>query len=294
VTKKLPVIGSTAATTAFISARLDGPGQLALHFDGNSKITRENGSFEKPAPNAFSLPAAAVSGIEHCPGSTEACRKACYVGPLEKAQAELYKLYESNAAAMRAILSDAGMTGAWVMQVAGWIKEHAPGGFRWHVSGDVFSAEYAKFIADVCLESQAVDHWIYTRSFDDDKLGELAKVSTLRGGNLAVNLSCDVDNYPQASWAALRHGIAWHETKDQRPVPLRLCYLTIDGYVPIDLPEGSVIFPDYALRPRQYKTMAESEWWRGLEPAQRQMVCPVDAHGKSEKNRCGPCARCLA
>ena len=106
-TPRLPVVGSTAATTTFCSARLDGPGwtePLHLWFDGNGKITAGNGTRKEPRPNAFSLPAAGVSGIEHCPQSTPTCRKACYVENLASAQSATYALYLHNAETMRKIL----------------------------------------------------------------------------------------------------------------------------------------------------------------------------------------------
>jgi hypothetical protein len=299
VTNRLPVIGSTAATTNFCGTQLEGPDGTHLFFDGNSKITRGNGSFAAPAPNAFSLPAAAVSGLAHCPGSTPTCRAACYVGPLEKAQRELYARYEHNANQIRCILADEDLASEWASAVAKWCVENAAGGFRWHVSGDVFSPEYAGWISDVCAESESVPHWIYTRTFDDWCLEPLVSVSTNVGGNLSLNLSCDHDNYAAAHAASKRWAdwAVWDVDEDNEPIERlvgpRLCYLTTDGSVPEDLPRGSVIFPDYALRPRQYATLAESPWWASLTPDQRAMVCPVDAHGKSEKNRCGPCRKCL-
>jgi hypothetical protein len=68
VTKRLPVIGTTAATTAFCSARLGGPmypddAEDFLWLDGNGKITWRNGTLDDPSPNAFS-----IVQIEDCPG----------------------------------------------------------------------------------------------------------------------------------------------------------------------------------------------------------------------------------
>lgn len=286
MTKKLPIVGSTAASTAFCSARIDGPEGTYLFVDGNGKVTRDNGTLHDPKPNAFSL-----VQIVTCPGSTEACRSACYVHNLETAQGAVHDLYKHNTTEIKRILADANLSDWWVMAMANWINLNASGGFRWHVSGDVFSPEYARWIADVCFESATVSHWIYTRSFGDDYLGALTKVSTLRGGNLAINLSCDRDNYEQAEKAAEKHG-----TPD---MPLRLCYLTLDGTVPRNVDgssrmlEGDVIFPDYNLRPRQFATLAEAPWWKTLRSDEKQMVCPVDAHGKAENRRCGPCDRCL-
>lgn len=284
--KKLPIIGSTAATTAFCMERIDGLGGTFLYVDGNAKITAGNGDFANPRPNAFSLPAAAVSGMEHCPGSTETCRKACYVGPLSKAQAAIYALYESNATQIREILDDTPLANDWAMRMATWITQHAAGGFRWHVSGDVYSSAYAEWIADVCRESPTVRHWIYTRSFDF--LAPLVEVSTNNGGNLAINLSADADNVVTASRVA-----QWYAVNGSQP--LRLAYLTVDGTVPADLVGTDVIFPDYQLRPRAAASLKDSEFWQSLTPEQRAMTCPVDAHGKSEKNRCGleRCDRCM-
>lgn len=219
ISKKLPVV----APTTFTAARLDGPGGLHLFFGGTS-VGREF---------AFSLPSAVISGVEHCPGSTPTCRSVCNAGADQT--------YEHNAATIRAILADDDLGSAWVMALAGWIRENAPDGFRWHDSGDVFSADYATWIADVCAESPEVDHKIYTRSFDEKPLGALARASTLRGGNLMITLSCDYDNYHQAFWSALRHGVAWQDAKDGQEIPLRLCYLTTDKHMPGDLPEGSEV-----------------------------------------------------
>jgi hypothetical protein len=157
----------------------------------------------------------------------------------------------------------------------------------------VYSLEYARWIADVCRRAPAVRFWIYTRSFGTEALNwildELARVSTQRGGNLALNLSADADNYAAAREASFRYGF---EGED-----LRICYLTTDGTVPASMFTDAVIFPDYNIRPRQFATLAESPWWQTLTADQRAMVCPVDAHGKSEKRRCGlaaaTCSRCL-
>ena len=65
-------------TTQFCSATIPLWDGLAFHLDGNSKVTRSNGSYDAPAPNAFSLP-----HVTTCPGSTERCRASCYVHGLK-------------------------------------------------------------------------------------------------------------------------------------------------------------------------------------------------------------------
>lgn len=218
----------------------------------------------------------------------------CYVHNLEKAQKATHDLYRHNSQTIRKILDRSGVIGEhgmcltmqalqWAEIVATWITVNAPHGFRWHVSGDVYSDVYASWIAAVCARSPDVRHWIYTRSFDH--LGPLAGVSTVNGGNLSINLSCDQDNLAAA--------IEARDTWEQDGGKFRLCYLTVDGTLPDSLGADDVVFPDYALRPRAAASLADSEWWQGITQFQRGLVCPTDAHGKSETCRCGPCSRCI-
>lgn len=295
--KKLPVIGSTAAATTFCATEIEGPDNTSLWLDGNSKVTAWNGTFEAPMPNAFSLEAQAVHDVErgseaesiHCPGSTPTCRKSCYVHGLEKHAKTTYELYRHNSHTIRRILADEFLTTKWVIALANHISAYCKGGFRWHVSGDVFSPAYAKFIRGVCLNSPNVQHWIYTRSFAQEILGPLFDVSTANGGNLALNLSCDKDNIREAVLAS----DFYQHTSDQPT--LRLCYLVeaANPMVPADLEPGDVIFPDYDLRPRSVEDPTAHPWWASLTLEQRKMVCPVDAFNKSETRRCGPCSRCM-
>lgn len=278
MTTRLPVVGSTASSTKFVSVELTGRGR-SLFLDGNQKVSGWD-----PKPNALSL-----VQIETCPQSTNTCRLVCYVHNLEKAQADLHALYQRNTDTLRAILADEDAAEDWANLLGSWIALMQPEpGFRWHVSGDIMSDDHARWIASVVLscgleaddhDLPRVRHWIYTRSFDH--VEALLPVAAHRGGDLAINLSVDQDNLGAA--LALRA---------QHP-GLRLCYLTVGGEVPLELGDDDVIFPDYALRPRQFATLAESPWWATLEPHQRGLVCPVDAHGKDERRRCGPCARCL-
>lgn len=279
--KKLPVIGSSAASTAFCHERIDGLDGTYLYVDGNGKITRNNGTLDDPRPNAFSLRAQAVTDKsvagEDCPGSTAACRSVCYVENLALHAGSTYDLYEHNSVEIRRILADDLLANDWVMRMAHWITQNVSS-FRWHVSGDVFSLQYAEWIRDVCRESSTVEHWVYTRSLDF--LVPLVEVSTIRGGNLAVNLSCDQDNILDAVDASFDYTSLR---------ALRLCYLTLDGAVP-DLLDTDVIFPSYALRDG---TLEGRAWFAALPPSQKAMVCPVDYHSKNESRRCGPCPKCL-
>lgn len=236
-------------------------------FDGNSKITGEQGSFEKPVANAFSL-----VQIKDCPFATEICKSICYIHGLEKAEKAVHDKYYHNRQVIREILGvpDQGLVETAFVE---WVRSNCQlVGLRWHVSGDIFSMEYAQFIANVCNKMPEVFSWIYTRSF-------IYLEPLLEAKNLVVNLSADKDNWPQALEA-------------HRRFKFRLCYLTMDGKFP-ELPDGSVIFPSYELRGRDLPKPTDAPWWKSLELRNKKMVCPPDFFGQNEQRRCGPCEKCL-
>lgn len=259
----------TTSPTTFCYAKIDLGDGLAFHVDGNSKITWDNGSFAEPKPNAFSLP-----HIATCPGSTERCRESCYVHDLKKYAPQVYRNYELNEMTLHRVLMAPGSRSRSAHALADWIKENASAGFRWHVSGDVFSEMYAEWIIDVCWLASEVPFWIYTRS-----LWAVRVLTQAR--NLAVNVSVDKHNYDDGVLHAQRYGA-------------RLCYLVHapDETIPA-LPAGSVIFPDYDLRGRKLPEPTEHPWWKSLTLVEQRQVCPVDFFGQSETSRCGPCKKCL-
>lgn len=229
---------------------------LPLTIDGNTKI----GGWPDPIPNALSLPAPAC-----CPGSTEVCRSTCYASwQGSKLPQALRDRYEANEATIREILAqpDAGYTAA--MQLARWIAAHCRDvGFRWHVSGDVFSDQYAWWIVAVCLGSPEVLHWIYTRTMQ-------AVPILCHAHNLASNVSADRANYRRALEVAQCYDC-------------RLTYLWQGEDLP-ELPSGSVVFPDYPQR----RASGRVDLPRGIKP----MLCPADYFGQSERQRCGVCTQC--
>jgi hypothetical protein len=276
MTRPLPVLPTA---TTFCEATLPLFEGLSFYLDGNSKITRENGTYLNPKPNAFSLPAASVEPGPYrnadpapraCPGSTPTCRSSCYVKGLAQHAPALYARYQENAEALATIFADSsGRMFSWsALKLGMWIEDNAPHGFRWHVSGDVLSLEHAEWIVNVCAVAADVPFWIYTRTLE--AVGCLTTAP-----NLAVNVSADRDNFEAASEIALTHGA-------------RVCYLvTGDEPVPT-LPTGSVLFPDYPRRER-----AGSSWFDALTHEQRRQVCPADTFSQSESARCGPCRKCF-
>lgn len=260
--------------TRFALAKLDmmaSDGAIfTFYFDGNGKITRENGSFDKPIPNAFS-----IVQIRDCPFATTICKSVCFVHNLEKTEEEIHAAYRHNSVTLGKILENETWFWDSIFAFSNWISQDCPKGFRWHVSGDIISVRHALFIREVCANVPSVPFWIYTRSFPYlfPLLNSLPK-------NLVINLSADRDNYA----AALRL---------HKGFGLRICYLTVEGEVPDDLPDGSVIFPSYELRGRDLPHPTDASWWKSIGKRERQMVCPPDFFGQSENLRCGPCKKCL-
>lgn len=242
--------------------------QVVLWFDGNGKITKNNGTFENPVANSFSL-----VQKDDCPFATKICKSVCYVNNLEKAEIEIHNKFKHNSKRIREILNNPVTQEIVEEAFAQYIQLYCSNGFRWHVSGDVFSREYARFIASICKKIPNVFCWIYTRSFD--YLGLLHGIQ-----NLVINLSADEENINEAREAHMKFGF-------------RICYLTINGKIPDWLPTGSVIFPSYNLRGKDLDDPATSSWWQSLSEIQKKMVCPADFFGQNEKNRCGPCKKCL-
>lgn len=256
---------------------------LYLYVDGNSKITAGNGTYEDPKPNAFSLP-----HISTCPCSTKQCREACYVYGLQKHAPEVYAKYCQNERVVNKILLDDNIE--YAEKFGEWISKNCEHGFRWHVSGDVMSKSYAFWITNVCNASTNVLHWIYTRSLPVVDILNYAE-------NLVVNISADSENYSyvklflnSATFKVNADGSCIRETPIRNN---RVCYSTRDGIIPDDLPENSVIFPDYSLRGRDLENPTEHSWWQGLSSENRKKVCPGDFFGQSEKHRCGVCKKCL-
>ena len=241
---------------------------ITFWFDGNGKITVGNGTFVKPTANSFSL-----VQVQDCPFATPICKSVCYVHRLEKAEQEVHEKYQHNSRVIREVLADPAYRTIVEEKFALWIQQNCPFGFRWHVSGDIISFTHACFIRSVCDKAPNVPFWIYTRSFPYIK-------PLLDAKNLVINLSADKDN--------------WHKALElHKDLKLRICYMTVEGKVPQDLPRGSVIFPSHELRGRDLLNPISAWWWQSITPEQKQMVCPPDFFGQSERWRCCPCKKCL-
>jgi hypothetical protein len=298
----MTVATARTTSTAFVSHELPLWGGLSLFLDGNSKTTAGNGTYANPKPNSFSLP-----HVSTCPGSTPSCRASCYVHGLQRNAPEVWARYVDNERTLHRLLMGEASAVRSARILAAWIADNCPGGFRWHVSGDVMHARHARWIVEVS-QASGVPCWIYTRSLP--LVHELVEAP-----NLAVNVSADDDNLAEAIAVAELWGA-------------RICYMDRGNGPTPELPVGSVIFPDYPQRGREtlrcracgwigearhaFRTEdggrscpvsgcggslaldpTAAPWWQALTPAQRRQVCPPDFFGQSESLRCGVCTKCL-
>ncbi len=249
---------------AFDLPNVGGTGR-ALTFDGNSKVTCDEGSFEHPAANCLSLP-----NVASCPGATPACLSSCYVHGLNEEQPALAAAYARNMSVIQQCLMTEVRFHNSAEHVAAYASKFER--FRWHVSGDVFSPRYARWIVRVCELAPATKFWIYTRSLSLVPVLLLAE-------NLAVNVSADSDNFEEAV-----------RTRDfgfgNRLA--RICYMLREGEQVPQLPKDSVIFPDYEMREARRPDLLEE-----VGTDRRRMICPADYYGQSHRYRCGPCKKCL-
>ena len=237
--------------TKFVDTKVRLSSGFELIVDGNSKISGWD-----PRPNAFSLPAPAT-----CPGSTVACRSTCYASSDgSKLPEQLRDRYDANLETLKAIFLEPNAGYDQAVQFGRWIAEHCQDtGFRWHVSGDVFSDQHAWWIVVAVLVSPEVQHWIYTRTL------RVVPILSQASPGLALSVSADRDNFRQAAAVA-------------REYHARLTYLWSGEEIP-ELPSKTVIFPDYSARAQQ-------------PPPRDPRLCKADLYGHAETRRCGVCTRC--
>jgi hypothetical protein len=114
--------------------------------------------------------------------------------------------------------------------------------FRIHVSGDFFSAEYARAWSIACGKSPDRKFWTYTRIREVATLTELAGVS-----NLAITLSCDRDNWkhmPRLSRRFPSFGLCYYSVGETPPSEV---YAWGEA-VPARKTSGLIVFVDHACR----------------------------------------------
>ncbi len=206
---------------------------------GNGKLGEAVAHFDTPA-------------LLTCPGRTPACSSACY--------ATRARFRFPAVAARLAWCFRQSLLPGFARRLA---REARLRGFmhlRWHTSGDVYSAAYARKMIRVMRALPRVTFWLYTRSW------AVPDILPLLGGmaglpNCSVWFSLDGSSPPLAAV----------------PPGVRTCYLQdADGPVP----EADLLF-------RTRRALALPVL--GLPP-----LCPSDSPaGRAAGVNCGSCQRCF-
>lgn len=124
---------------------------------------------------SFNLPAVAA-----CPGRSELCEKVCYAikknSRYFRSQFGIFTGYWRNF--YISLLPD--FIKIMTTKINKKFEKGQIQAFRWHVSGDIYDAEYAKKIATIIKNTYPVVHFAYTRSWQVreivPELGEIAKL----------------------------------------------------------------------------------------------------------------------
>ena len=184
--------------------------------------------------NAFSLPAIR----EVCVYATPTCWRGCYAKRGRMIFPTPQKAYLQNFKALKKAGSTERMA-EQLIELLDWTKFRI---FRLHVSGEFFSADYARAWAMTCGEYPQATFWTYTRSRDTEVLNVL--VST---PNLRILLSCDRDNWREMlnlSRDFPRFGLSYYTVGEPPPD----CMYARGAEVPEGAATGLVVFPDQSVR----------------------------------------------
>jgi len=85
----------------------------------------------------------------------------------------------------------------WIETMAGEISATGCEYFRWHDSGDLFSAAYVKMVAEVCRLTIHIRHWLPTQSFNVPAIDRAIQKHLLPVENVIVRPStARLDAYP--------------------------------------------------------------------------------------------------
>lgn len=148
--------------------------------------------------------------------------------------------------------------------------------YRLHWSGDVFSADYAKALAEAMFRNPSVNFWAYTRSFD-------MVADLLTAPNLTLYLSLDPENIDK--------GLMTYDECDGANNPrLQLCYMSsVDDAGPAFETAQIRVDAKDSIRSLLGVSKHGSAWC-----SSKFKECPVDTGKLPTEFGCSKCRQCLA
>jgi len=172
-------------------------------------LTRGNGKLGEGI-HAWSLPA-----VETCPGRSRLCQSVCYALAGRYRTRMVQDRLQENL--------DAALADDFVPRVVAEIRRRGVHTLRVHVSGDFFSADYARKWLDLARQSRRTRFYAYTRSWRvEDVRPVLADLARLR--NVRLWFSCDADTgVPADLPAGVELAYLQHEPSDV-PAGARLVF----------------------------------------------------------------------
>lgn len=130
-----------------------------------------------------------------CPGATDECLDACYVG----GKKGYFKMYPSVRIAYRRNLE--ASKGNWTGDVIRYLAKHSPKYFRIHVSGDFYSAKYIRDWAQIIAAFPGTRFLAFTRSWRVKRLQKaLSALATLPN----LQLIASIDRSTESQVPAMR------------------------------------------------------------------------------------------
>ncbi len=210
-------------------------------------LTRGNGKLGEGI-HAWSIPAG-----ETCPGRSVLCERVCYARSGRFRTQLLQERLTENL--------DAALADDFVRRMVAEIRRRGVHTLRIHVSGDFFSADYARKWLAIARRSPHTTFYAYTRSWRVQEIAPaLEELARLR--NVRLWYSCDAET-------GLPEKIA---------PGIRLAYLQTAAE---DIPTGDLVFRTESLRATPARRIGLS------------LVCPRETgHPHATAITCTSCRRC--
>lgn len=210
-------------------------------------LTRGNGKLGE------GIHAWSMSAVETCPGRSTLCERVCYA---RSGRFRTQLLQERLAENLDAALAD-----DFVRRMTKEIRRRGVHTLRIHVSGDFFSADYARKWLVIARRSPYTTFYAYTRSWRVPEIAPtLEELARLR--NVRLWYSCDAET-----------GLPEKIAPD-----IRLAYLQT---APEDTPAGDLVFRIESLRATRARRIGLS------------LVCPRETgHPNATSITCTSCRRC--
>lgn len=211
-----------------------------------------------------------IPPISTCPGSTEICRSKCYANQMFAMYPALARKYERNILLTK--------SKDFVKTLIKHIPRQAT--VRIHVSGDFYSAKYARDWFKIAEKRSNCTFYAYTRSWRVNNVKMLQTIRNLQElPNVNINLSLDEDT-----------GIPNFEGADS----YRWCFMSSDDNAPTELRRNDIVFrTNHSGHKRRRKNKLAKNEAPPL-PIHRigGIVCPLE-RGLDIPVTCGSCRLCI-